>query len=352
MKKKIYVMAMLLAMTSGLVSGCGSAMKESASYDATYNTEAAYDYGLNDSAAVEYEESYDADMEMDEVAEETGSVTADASAGIPEIKQNPSSGNKKIIKNYHFNYDTEKFDEAYAFLKDKIVAYGGYVASSDVYGTSYRSLSLVARIPAERSDEFVSQLGTLGTVTSQSESAEDITLKYADTESRIKSLKTEQERLYALLEKAENLDSIITLENRLTEVRYELESYESQKKVYDDKVAYSTVNISLNEVKYEVEQEDDTIISRITVGLKTTFRDISQDAADFVVWLIVDLPYLIIWGIVIFVIVKIIKSIRRKRRAKKVDDSVESAERKPRKTIKEKKKKEKQDAVVQEKTEE
>ncbi len=100
-----------------------------------------------------------------------------------------------------------------------------------MYGTSGRTLYLTARIPAELSDQFVGQLGSLGTMVSQSESAEDITLRYTDTESRIASLKTEQERLLALLDKADSLDSIITLESRLTEVRYELENYQSLKVV-------------------------------------------------------------------------------------------------------------------------
>ncbi len=66
-------------------------------------------------------------------------------------------------------------------------------------------------------------------MTSQSESAEDVTLQYTDTESRIASLKNEQERLNALLEKADTLENIFKLEERLTEVRYELENYQSPK---------------------------------------------------------------------------------------------------------------------------
>jgi large-conductance mechanosensitive channel len=152
---------------------------------------------------------------------------------------------------------------------------------------------------------------------SQSESAEDITLQYTDTESRIASLKTEQERLLALLDKADTLENIITLEDRLTEVRYELENYESQRKVYDDLVTYSTVTITLEEVTYTVEVDDSTIFSRIKTGLEKSFRDIRNDLANFLVGFIVALPYLVIWAIIIFVIVWIIKKIIKRRKAKK-----------------------------------
>ena len=54
---------------------------------------------------------------------------------------------------------------------------------------------------------------------------DDVTLRYVDVDSHKKALETEQERLLALLEKAENVEDIITIENRLSDVRYELENY-------------------------------------------------------------------------------------------------------------------------------
>ena len=60
---------------------------------------------------------------------------------------------------------------------------------------------------------------------------------------RKKSLEIEQERLWALLEKADSLDAVVALEARLSEIRYELESYTSQLRLYDNQVDYSTVSI-------------------------------------------------------------------------------------------------------------
>ena len=63
---------------------------------------------------------------------------------------------------------------------------------------------------------------------------DDVTLRYVDVDSHKKALETEQERLLALLEKAENVEDIITIENRLSDVRYELENYESQIRLLDN----------------------------------------------------------------------------------------------------------------------
>ena len=256
---------------------------------------------------------------VDSADEVEGSSSNSAEAEIEKEVQNPGKkDSKKIIKRYNYSYETEKFDESHAYLKQQIEAYNGYVSSSEVYGSDKRTLYLTARIPAEVSDQFVGQLGNLGTIVSQSESAEDITLQYADTESRIASLKTEQERLLALLDEADSLDSIIALENRLTEVRYELENYESQRKLYDDLVSYSTVNITLEEVTYTVPVDDSTFLSRIKTGLEKSFRDIRNGLVNFVVWLVVALPYFVIWGLIIFLIVWIIKKLIKRHKRKKL----------------------------------
>lgn len=326
---KLMFTAALVAMLPWGLSGCGSSDK---SFDASSGDAGGY---YEESAVASDMESagygmQTNEMKSDVVDEEFYDDTADSYDGATDSATETVAGEtgsssaaamvtdaKKIIKRYYYDYETEEFDSAFAYLKAQIEKYNGYVASSDVDGTSYRTLNLTARIPADVSDEFTGQLGSLGTLTSQSESAEDITLQYTDTESRIKSLKTEQERLNALLEKADNLESIITLENRLTEVRYELENYQSRKNLYDDLVSYSTVNITLREVVYTVAVDDSSFFSRITSGLESTFRDIKINAADFIVWFIVNLPYLIIWILIIFVIVKIVRMLIRRGRKKK-----------------------------------
>lgn len=317
--KTLFVAAVLSILCGG-ITGCGgnlsTASKEMSDYE---STEAAYEaqsakYGLQDNAVDEgVSDDMDTYEESEEVAEETaasGSTEAQSST----VKKNDS---QKIIKRYYYDYETETFDDAYSYLKELVNRYEGYISSSEIQGTIYRTLNLTARIPADSSDEFTGQLGSLGTVVSQSESAEDVTLQYTDTESRIASLKTEQERLNTLLEKADSLENIIALENRLTEVRYELENYESQKKLYDDLISYSTVNIVLEEVNYTVEVDDSSILSRISTGLKTSLRDIQSGFADFIVWLVVSLPYLAIWAVIILIIVKIIRRLIRRRREKK-----------------------------------
>lgn len=324
--KRWVAVVLVLVLLCGLATGCGAAKNSSDSAE-SYSP-AAGDYGL-DSYGAETEMDYAEEaMEEKAVSAANSSSVADVEAGesADAAQENSAAGNnggsaQKLIKRYDYSYETEHFDEAYAYLQEQIAAYNGYVSSSEIvgsdYDSGYRTLYMTARIPAENSDAFVSGMGKLGTVVRQSESAEDVTLQYSDTESRIASLKTELESLNELLEQADSLETIVALQDRLTEVRYELESYQSKKKLYDNLISYSTVDITLEEVNYTVEVDDSTFFTRIVTGLKRSLRDIGEDLINLLEWIIINLPYFIVWGIIIFAIIKVVRFFLKRGRVKK-----------------------------------
>ena len=82
-------------------------------------------------------------------------------------------------------------------------------------------------------------------VTYSSESTEDVTLAYTDMQSHVAALRTEQETLLSMLGQAQSMEDILAIQTQLTQVRYEIESYESQLRVYDNQVDYSTVYLDI-----------------------------------------------------------------------------------------------------------
>lgn len=326
MNKRITIGMLIFVLACGLMTGCGMSSDKSMQTESVVTN----DYGLNSYSSqgvLESEEKMDEESYYEEEMENASAEVEESGSGAgskadASVNKNTNTSAQKIIKRYDYHYETEQFDDAYAYLKDQIAAYHGYVSSSNVKGagrrtSGYRTLYLTARIPAEEIDAFISEMGQLGTVVSQMESAEDVTLQYSDTESRIESLKTEQKSLNQLLEQADSLETIIALQDRLTEVRYELENYESKKKLYDDLISYSTVDITLDEVKYTVEVDDSTFFTRIATGLQQSFRDVGAGLLSFIEWCIINIPYFIIWAIVIFILVKVIRIIRKRKSEKK-----------------------------------
>ena len=109
--------------------------------------------------------------------------------------------------------------------------------SSSLEGERYRNRHsyYVARIPQNKLDEFLNNVNDLGTVSYKSENTEDVTLSYYDSKAQKDALEVEQERLMDILEKSETIEQIIALEQRLSEVRYEINSLGSTLRLLDNK---------------------------------------------------------------------------------------------------------------------
>lgn len=145
------------------------------------------------------------------------------------------SQTRKLIRTVELQMETGEFDAFLQAVGEKTETFGGYTERSDVMGKQadsegnpiLRTASLTVRIPTGRLDEFITDLEGKGSIVNRSENTEDVTLQYSDIESRKKTLEMEQDRIWALLEKADTLDAVIALEKRLSEIRYDLESMES-----------------------------------------------------------------------------------------------------------------------------
>ncbi len=306
MKKKRWMLSILLA--GLLLAGCGG-MSE-ATEGVSRETAAMYDTSV----------TYDADMaDSYEVDGTTEEATQDNMVTDTSGIETPVDTSQKLIKTVTLNMETKEFDTLLSGIQAKVSELGGYTESSYINGNSYyesgnRTASLTLRIPVEQLDTFVTTVSGLGNVTSKNESVEDVTLQYVDTESHKKALETEQERLLTLMEQAENVDDIITIETRLSEIRYELQNYESTLRTYDNQVSYSTVNLNLYEVERESSPEKQSFIGEIKSRLAANFYHIGQSLKSFAIWFIASLPYFVLLAALIFLVVKILRKIVGKKR--------------------------------------
>lgn len=222
------------------------------------------------------------------------------------------STNRKLIRTIDLNLETTEFDTFITSIQNTVSAMNGYIEKSGISGRSLysgqdsdRYASLIVRVPSAKLDDFTTQISQSGNITRRSESVRDVTLDYSDIESHKKSLTIEQERLWELLKQAESVDSIIALESRLSEIRYQLESYESQLRTFDNQVDYSTVNLSIEEVTVFTPTAPDSIPERIQKELRKNLESICLDFVSLFVWFISSIPFFLIWGIILVVFGKI-----------------------------------------------
>lgn len=230
--------------------------------------------------------------------------------------------NQKLVRKIWLNAETDDLDALLSQVDQKISALSGYAESREVYHGSpnatrrYRRATLTVRIPVTQLDQFVSHVTELSNVTSSNETADDITLTYIATESRVNALQTEHDRLLELLAKAENMSDLLKIEERLTEVRADLEEVASKLKLYDNMVDYGTVYLELNEVKeYTDVTEPETVWQRIGKGFMQSLEDLGDFFTELFVFIVVGIPYFVILAVVIVIVVLLFK--RRRKKAKK-----------------------------------
>lgn len=322
MKKRRYSYLVFVLILTILMTACSGSKKDSSStaYDTSYSGE---------SEAMNMTAEYDgADMDYNSSPEEkptedagSGALTSTSSAGTSSSNQVMQ---EKIIKTFYLDVETQEFDNLITKIGSEINRLEGYVESSEISGKRYyysseaRYGSIIARIPADKVDQFVNTVNKSANVVNKDEKSRNVSLEYIEAESRVETLKIEQERLFAILEKELKLENIITLESRLSDIRYELQDYQSKLRYYDNQVEYSTVTLSIQEVEKltPVVVKKQTVGERISNGFSDTMYNISEGFKNFFVWFVVNLPYLIIWGIIITIVVIIIRKALKKYNVK------------------------------------
>ena len=318
-------------------SGGAASTAGAAAYDTVASepqaSPASYDSGggymfSNNSAA------FDEVMAEEELAEEFD--VSEAGNSSAEAQQDALAG-RKLIKTVNMDVETEEFDILVPALDQRVMALGGYIEDMSIYNRNnyysddyigvkhLRYASMTIRIPKNSLDTFLSTVAEQSNIVSRSESVMDVTLQYVDLESHKKALVAEQDRLLELMEQAETVEDIITIEGRLSEVRYQIESMESQLRTYDNKIDYSTVYLSIDEVEQYTPTEETTVGQRIVNGFMNSLRGVGRGISNSAIWFVVNIPYLIVWAVVIIAIFLIARAVCRavvKNHAKKAAQKV------------------------------
>lgn len=309
-KKKMtgMVLAVLMAV---MLNGCGNSSKS--------------EYASEDTAAAT---AYNASMDggLYEAMPQEAAAAAEEAGTDAEIVQKDSAVNsRKLIKNVDMGVETKEFDTLLSNVEQKVAQLGGYLEQSNINNGSYssnfhsRSASLTARIPADRLDLFLSDVAEWSNITYKNEYVEDVTLQYVDLESHKKALQAEQESLLSMLEQAQSIEDIIAINEQLTDVRYRLESMESQLRTYDNKIQYSTVYLYIDEVERYEPVAAKSAGERIKEGFVRNLHKVGDGISNFCIEFVIALPiiltFAVIAGICIVIMLVIIKAGEKKAAA-------------------------------------
>ncbi len=342
-------LTILLSLTlAATLTACGSAAKSGQAAYETVET-ADYDYAAGSSSGYS----------------NTAAEEAAADAGNWEYEEAKTSENgveltvgtdaregQKIVYSASVDMQTLEYEKTLASIRSRIAAAGGFIEAENESNNDYNwyynyeegsrekgiySMYMTVRIPSGAFAGFLDALEEDGKVISRSVNAQNISQTYADTETTKKALETELERLLEMMDKAETIEDMIAVESRLTEVERSLNAAKTSLASMDKDVDYSTVYLSIQEVRrYSVNNVQTPFIERLKRAAQNSVDNLVEFVQDIILYLVENWPYILFWIAILVLAFRLIRRLirgggdrRKARKAKNTDKHEPAAEAKP-----------------------
>lgn len=243
------------------------------------------------------------------------------------------SKSEKLVHSADIDMETKNLTSALDFIHSKIESVEGIIQAESVNGNnrldsysysyynSVPSANIYVRIPQKNYESFINTLNqktdNLAAI-SIDKTVDNMTEVYYDSESRLKSLRVQEKRLLEFMENAENVSDMLSVESKLSEVQYQIDSVTNSLKTIDNDVQYAKVRISITEVrKYtEVTENPTNFFERVIDYIKNSFVSFTENAEEILEAVIYLIPYGIIIGIIVVIVRACLKKKKLKREKK------------------------------------
>ena len=167
-----------------------------------------------------------------------------ASGGSTQPAQ-PQSARQLIVESW-ISIEVTNIDASVRQVESLAAQSGGWVESSEVFGEAgYRSATVRIRVPADRLSTGLDSLRAMGRVTDEGVSSTDVTERLIDNQARLTAWYAQEKRLVTLLENAPTVEDIIQIEQRIAEVRSDIEHVEATQRDLTGRVSTSLITVNL-----------------------------------------------------------------------------------------------------------
>jgi hypothetical protein len=211
----------------------------------------------------------------------TGTVAGTGSVPLPALDPN-----RKIIFTATMALNADDVGTAFRDASSLATSNGGYIEkstfSNDASDNARRSAVLTIRVPVQNYDSLLAGLRTINGVSVASEGANssEVTDQYIDLQSNQRNLERTEQQYLELLKQAKSIQEVLTVQDRLTSVRGQIEQIQGRLKVLDSLTEFATVNLSITPV---VAKTDDSKSSDWTLrGVLVESVQKSGEAARYV----------------------------------------------------------------------
>lgn len=229
---------------------------------------------------------------------------------------NQAPDQRLIIKDGNITLEVEDTEIAVDSATDIITSMGGYIVSQNMYTADDQIYANIRfGVPSAQFETAMRQLGTLGEVLGESASGQDVTEEYIDLESRLENLEATQERLRVFLEEAQTTEEALMVHRELRQIEEEINVIIGRMEYLSDRASFSSINVEIRPIFAPSVNEPDEWRPGYTIeNAWAQFISFTQDILDALIYFgIVCVPWLLVVGIVVFVVWRIVRRLRRRR---------------------------------------
>ena len=153
---------------------------------------------------------------------------------------------RQIISQASLSVEVEDVARAVAQVRTIAEARGGFISQVATSGTPGRQRSdLVVRVPQGEFFDTLESIKGQGKVWAENAGSEDVTEQFIDLEARLRSALREEQSLLSLLERADTVSNILTIERELARVRSDIERLQGQINYLSRRVDLATISVAL-----------------------------------------------------------------------------------------------------------
>nr|WP_314496313.1 DUF4349 domain-containing protein [uncultured Chryseobacterium sp.] len=158
---------------------------------------------------------------------------------------------KKIIKNGELNIQVGEIKKAQQQVNEMIRKNKAYIQSEQLMNTdSDENLILTIRVPHQNFDELIHSFSEgIGSVLSKNISSDDVTEEYSDVSIKLENKKIYLEKYRNMLRSAKTTKDMLEIQENIRDLEDEIDVAEGRLRFIDDRVNYSTLNLTLHKEK-------------------------------------------------------------------------------------------------------
>jgi hypothetical protein len=161
---------------------------------------------------------------------------------------------RKIIYIATLDIVVKDLDEAAQAVDQLLATHKGRIVRSEARSDTgvRRTQTFTLEVPVANFGGLVNALKEIGTTERDAVDSQDVTEEYVDIQARLKNLREQEDKLNELLKekrKEEKLEDVIRVSDRIYEVRGQIERVEGRMKYLETRSAFSTVTLTLREIK-------------------------------------------------------------------------------------------------------